>query len=540
MNKIFTQLIRQRGITDEFLRPHYDRLTSPDQLPDMTKAVERIKAALSKGERIIIYGDYDVDGVTASALMGQTLRLCGQKPELIDIMLPNRFRDGYGMSGQLVQRAKATGAGLVVTVDCGSANHQIIEELRSLGIDTIVTDHHECPTNLPPALALINPKRQDFTGPSTLKNLAGVGVAFMLARGLALAGLIATGQEKWLLDLVLLGTICDGMVLTGENRALCYYGLQVLGKTRRPGLQELMRTAGVHALTSDSIGFQLGPRLNAAGRLESAESSLELLQTPNRTRAAALAEKLEALNRQRREEQQSALSEILARGVSSDPVIVETGAWHEGVLGIIAGQLVERYHRPAFVLAPSEDGSLKGSGRSFGDFNLAAALEAVAGTTIGGGGHAAAAGVKLLTDRLAEFRAGIKQYYCSLHLPPQEKYFQIQADLDVTDLSDISLELIDALKQLEPFGAGNEEPIFCVKHPRILYLKPMGDHGQHLRIDIADSGGRSLKLVAFNTPTDWRYLDTDAEYDFFLRPIENNWNGVRSVEARLLDLRPSE
>ena len=218
MNKLFTQLVETRNLDDSFLHPKYENLTDPFLMPDMEKAIERIKSAVKTGEKVLIYGDYDVDGVTASTVMETTLILSGIKnPE---IMLPDRFVDGYGMSPRLIDRAKEIGATLVITVDCGSRNHQIIEELNTLKIDTIVTDHHECEATLPEAVAVINPKRQDFTGPTKLRDLAGVGVAFKVAEAMVKSGLIPSGQEKWLLDLVLLGTICDSMPLTGENRIL--------------------------------------------------------------------------------------------------------------------------------------------------------------------------------------------------------------------------------------------------------------------------------------------------------------------------------
>jgi len=269
MSKIFEQLLRKRGLDEKFLHPQYDNLTDPYILPDMNKAVGRIRQAVEQHEKILIYGDYDADGVTASTVMEAILRLAGVPQTDIDIMLPDRFADGYGMSPRLITHAQKQGAKLVITVDCGSRNHAIIDELNTLQIDTVVTDHHECGDDLPTAVAVVNPKRPDYADDDAgLKNLAGVGVAFKLAEALVKAGALPAGQEKWLLDLVIIGTICDNMILTGENRILGYYGLKVLEKTRRAGLRELKSKARVKNLTSESIGFQLGPRLNAAGRLQ--------------------------------------------------------------------------------------------------------------------------------------------------------------------------------------------------------------------------------------------------------------------------------
>ncbi|MBR0465739.1 single-stranded-DNA-specific exonuclease RecJ [Candidatus Saccharibacteria bacterium] len=538
MNKLFVRLLKSRGLTPDFLNPKYEQTTDPFTLPGIEAAVARIKQAIQNHEKILIYGDYDVDGVTASTLMEQTLLLAGVNPKNIDIMLPDRFADGYGMSPKLIEKAKDQKTTLVITVDCGSGNHAIVDELNTLNIDTIITDHHETPEKLPDAIAIINPKRKDHPT-SELKNLAGVGVAFKLAQALVKQNLIKEGQEKWLLDLVLLGTICDNMTLTNENRILCYYGLKVLEKTRRPGLRELMSKARVKNLTSDSIGFQIGPRLNAAGRLESANISLELLRTKSPTEAATLAAKLEDLNQRRRTEQQAATKEIKTRGIKEDPVIIETGHWHEGIIGIVAGRLVEDYHKPAFVLTEVEPGHFKGSGRSFGDFSLADALDYVRDTIVGGGGHAGAAGVRVEQEHLYAFREKLNAYYKSLHLKNQEQFLAPHADLALEDFSDLTLDFLADLKQLEPFGAGNEEPIFKLKNAQITGVTRMGADRNHLKLDLRDKNGKYLKLVAFYAPENWLNLDPDdpmLKIEPLIKLTENDFNGVKSVEARIIDL----
>ena len=536
MNKLFIRLLEARGLKPSFMNPRYDELSDPYILPDIDKAVDRIKKAIRENEHILIYGDYDVDGVTASTVMEGALKLAGVRPAHISIMLPDRFADGYGMSPKLIDRAKEQGNKLVITVDCGSSNHAIIDELNQLGIDTIVTDHHETKDTLPEALAIINPHRKD-NPTKDLQNLAGVGVAFKLAQALVKDGMIPAGQEKWLLDLVLLGTVCDSMLLTGENHTLGHFGLKVLARTRRPGLQELMRLAGVKNLNSESIGFQIGPRLNAAGRLESATISLDLLRAESPLTAAPLAEKLEQLNKKRKTEQISATREIAERGVKDEPVIIEAGKWHEGIIGIVAGRLVEDYHKPAFVLTETENGIYKGSGRSFGGFNLADALSYAKDSIIGGGGHARAAGVKVDSKNLYQFREQINEYYRSLHLTDQEEFFKSQADLNVSDFSDFTLDFLNDLQGLEPFGPGNEEPIFRLKDVELQNVTRMGAERNHLRLDLKDKNGKYLKLVAFFAPEKW--LQLDPQYDRIepvIKLTENDFNGVKSVEARLLDL----
>lgn len=537
MSKLFERLLESRGLGQDFLHPKYEGLVDPFILPDVKKAVDRIEKAIKNNEKILIYGDYDVDGVTSSTLLADALELAGVSLNNLDIMLPDRFADGYGMSPRLVKAAQKQGINLVITVDCGSRNHAIIDELNTLGIDTIVTDHHECDDSLPEAIAVINPKRPDFSYKNDdLRSLAGVGVAFKLAQGLVKKGLIPAGQEKWFLDLVLIGTICDNMVLTGENHILGYYGFKVLAKTRRTGLKELMEKARVKNLTTDSIGFQIGPRLNAAGRLDSAEKSLNLLRTKSPAESAKLADELEELNKKRKTEQQLAVKEISARGVSDDPVIIETGAWHEGILGIIAGRLVEEYRRPAFVLAEIENGIFKGSGRSFGDFNLAEALNFAKNSIVDGGGHSLAAGVRVKKEQLYEFREKINQYYRDLRLSDQEQYFRKRADLDVYDLSDLSLDFLEELKLLEPFGAGNEEPIFRICDATITNVSRMGADQNHLRLEMRDKKGHNLKLISFYAPEKWFTLTPEDRVSPLIKVMENDYNGVKSVEARILDI----
>ena len=536
MNKLFVRLLESRGFNPSFLHPKYEDLTDPFTLPDMDKAIKRIEEAIINNHKILIYGDYDVDGVTSSTLMEQALILSGINPNNIEIMLPDRFADGYGMSPKLITRAKNHNINLVITVDCGSHNHAIIDELNQLQIDTIVTDHHETPPDLPDALAIINPHRKDQPT-FNLQNLAGVGVAFKLAQALVAKNLIKSGQEKWLLDLVLIGTICDSMVLTGENRILGVYGLKVLSKTRRPGLQELMRRAGVKNLNAESIGFQIGPRLNAAGRLESANLSLNLLRASSPIESAPLADKLEQLNKKRKIEQNLATKEIASRGVNDDPVVIETGKWHEGILGIVAGRLLEEYSRPAFVLTELDSNIFKGSGRSFGDFNLADALDYAKDSIISGGGHAGAAGVKVDGKNLYRFREQINEYYKSLHLSDQSKYLKTHADLEVTDFTDLNLDFLEDLKSLEPFGPGNEEPIFHLKNTQLLNVTRMGAERNHLRLDLRDKNGKYLKLVAFFAPDKWLNLDPDYDrIEPLIKLTENDFNGVKSLEARVIDI----
>ena len=544
MSDLFKELVKARGISEEFLNPCYEKCVSPFLLPDAKKAVNRIRKAISDKEKVLIYGDYDVDGVTASVAMMDALMLAGLKD--VDIMLPDRFKDGYGMSERVIQEANKKGCRLVITVDCGSGNWKIIDELKKDGVDVIVTDHHELSGKVPDAVAVVNPKRRDIQNCVddweenmndifALRDLAGVGVVFTLARAMVEEGMIRRGQEKWLLDLVVIGTICDSMTMSVENRRLCYYGMKVLKKTRRAGLKELLKLLRKQEINSETIGFQIGPRLNAAGRMSSAQKALELLTAKTNVEAAKLVNELEELNRQRRSEQNRAVRDIEANGISDEPILICSGDWHEGVLGIIAGRLVETYKKPAFVFSEGDD-YLKGSGRSFGDFNLADALTVCKETIIRGGGHAGACGVTVEKNTFANFKDAINNYYNSLNLFEQDRFLDIKEDLAVSSLVEFNLDLLNELEQLEPFGVGNEMPIFLLQNMFVLDKSLMGENGQHLRLLIRGKGGKTLKTVAFNVPDKWRNVEKGQTTNLWVTLEKNEWNGTASVEGRILKI----
>ena len=537
MSKIFEEILAKRGVTEEFLRPKYS-LERAKKLPDIEVAVARIKAAVNQDETVLVYGDYDVDGVTASTIMCEALKLAGVKR--VEVMLPDRFIDGYGMSERCLERAVELKVGLVVTVDCGSNNAEVIKKLAEHKIDTIVTDHHELMNGVPErALAVVNPKRYSEDEADLekreLREICGAGVAFMVMQALVLEGLIPQNQEKWFLDLVLIGTICDSMVMNQINRELAYFGLIILQKTKRVGILELMRVAGVQKIDSEAIGFQIGPRLNAGGRMESAEISLKLLMSKERAEAAMLAEELNRLNGERRTAQRAALEEIL---VDSEPVIVAAGNWHEGVLGIIAGRLVEKYHRPAFVLGETE-GIYKGSGRSFGDFNLAEAIKAVNETLIGGGGHAAACGVKLKKEDLMRFKEAVNQYYRSLNLTEQEKYLEVTEDIQVDNLAELDVDLYEEMSVLQPFGQGNAEPIFELLNTKIKFVETLGTEKKHLKFTL-EKDGNLFKALVFNAREEWFNLDKNITYNVHINLVLNEWRGRKTVESRLLQIKKSD
>jgi single-stranded-DNA-specific exonuclease len=530
MTALFEQLLRRRGLDKDFLYPQYDKLFDPYDLKGVGEAVTRIRAARDADERIVVYGDYDADGVTSSALLKSALKRYGCKK--VEIILPNRFTDGYGLNMPAVDGIVERGAKLVITVDCGSGSEEVIATLRERGVDTIVTDHHEIPHVPKSAVAVINPKRGDKVG----RRMAGVGVAFALARALNMDtnGGTCDGQEKWLLDLVVIGTICDSMELRGENRILSYYGMKVLGKTRRLGLRELAQVAGVDLkrLSAHAIGFQLGPRINAAGRMGSADLALELVTATSRAKAFALARELDELNSERRKAQDAAVAEIEV--ADKDAVIVAQGKWHEGILGIIAGRLVEIYQKPAFAITELDDGRLKGSGRSFGEFSLADALEACGGgLLLGGGGHAGACGITLEKEKLEAFKKTINRYYKDLKLRNQERFLRRASDLRLNDLSGIGEELFEEICLLEPFGEGNEEPVF--EFEGILCSKRIMKD-KHLALTIRDDAKNSMKMMAFHASKEWMAVENGDKVRLQFVLAKNEWRGKVSIEGNVLSL----
>jgi len=437
---IFTQLLIARGLTDPseraaFLAPNYEQSKhDPFLLPDMAAAVERLKVAKEQGERVVIYGDYDIDGLTATAVLLEAFEAFGIKA---DAFIPNRFVEGYGLNSAAIRTLAEAKADLIVTVDCGSLSHEEIELARHLHVDVIVTDHHSVGETLPPAVAVINPKRTGHDYPFI--DLAGVGVAFKLVQALQteLDGL-PVGQEKWLLDLVAFGTVCDVVTLVGENRANVFWGLQVMQKTRRQGLKALMAVSGVTpaTLNARALGFGLGPRLNAAGRIETARLGLDLLTTKNPHIAMQLAEKLDLLNRERRAEQDRIFAEALeqAEKFADDPVLVLSDpSWSHGIIGIVAAKILERLKKPTFILQEMGEES-KGSARSYGDFSAVEGIRASDDHIIKGGGHKLAAGVTLRTEKIADFRTSLNEFYRLKKLENQLAHLDPAADVVVEAL----------------------------------------------------------------------------------------------------------
>jgi single-stranded-DNA-specific exonuclease len=495
-----------------------------------------IALAAERSERVVIYGDYDIDGLTASAIMIEGLAALG-----IDAVsyIPDRFEEGYGINQAALEQLQREGAGLVISVDCGITSVTEAAWAREHGLDLIITDHHTPGELLPEAVAVVNPKRPGDAYPWS--ELCGAGVAFKLVQALQQRlGKPEAGLEKWLLDLVALGTVCDIVELLDENRVLVTYGLRVLQLGRRPGIAALAAVAGVKPgeLRSYHLGYVLGPRLNAAGRLEHASQALELLLTHDATRAAVIAAELDELNQRRRDEQAAifAAANEQAQAYADDPVLVLADPdWSHGIVGIVASKLVEEHRKPVLVAQVLGD-HIKGSARSLGTFNMVAALQTKPQLFTKFGGHFFAAGYTLPTENLEDLRAMMNEAYLASGASSTEQA-ELEADLELDGLAEANWDTEAALALLEPFGAGNPAPLVTVRGVRAQQVRRVGADGAHLRLVLADNGGRYLTAIGFRLG----YLaDTINDTDNLVvtgRIEVNEFRGERSLQINVVTLK---
>lgn len=545
INPIILQLLWNRGLRnqkeiDEFLLPDYSQdLHDPFLFKAMNGAVERIKKAIDNGEKITIYGDYDADGVCATAILYLTLEKMGAN---LSYYLPDREKEGYGLNKDGVKKIINEGTKLIITVDCGITNIEEIDFINDFGVEIIVTDHHIPLENLPKALFIINPWVKDETYP--FKNLAGSGVAFKLSQALLKKIPIANNREafeKWLLDLVAVGSVADLVPLVGENRTLVKHGLVVLNKTPRPGLRHLIKIAGINLgeLDTRSIGFQIASRLNAAGRVDHANLSLEMILTKEVKKAQSLAEKLHKLNEIRQKKMETIFNEVkekVGEAPTDKIIIAYKENWPIGVLGLVSHKLTETYNRPS-ILMTIRDYEIKGVGRSIEEFNLIENLKEVEEFFVRYGGHAGAAGFTLKEknlDLLKEFCEKIKKIV-DHKLKESDIREKILIDSEI-NLEEITWRFYEEIIKFEPFGEENPLPIFLAKNLVIEQIEKIGKNSQHLKLIV--SGGK--KMLYFGQGERINHFQVGDKIDVVFILGESEWNGIREMEFKILDLKKHE
>lgn len=533
-------LLVQRGWSDpaeaeKFLHPRLEDMHDPSLLPDYEAARNEILGAKERGETIFIHGDYDVDGVTSASILDRFLRKVGCK---VVTHVPHRMKEGYGIHASAVEAAAASGAKLFLTCDCGISAFDQVDAAREAGMRVVVTDHHTVHDELPSAHAIVNPHRPGSKYPWA--ELSGAGVVLKLCAGL-------TREIGWpvemfyrnFLDLAALGTIADVMPLLDENRIIAYHGLQRLTDTKKAGLKALKQVTEISgAVTAYHVGFVLGPRLNAAGRIDDAALALDLLLENDELKAMELAKQIDVINSERRAEQTRIIEEAVAmvqeKGHDKRNVIlVGHKSWHAGVVGIVAGRLVEMFRRPAFVATVGEDGIRgKASGRSIPKFNLAQALQALS-PLLEGGGHAMAAGCSFEYDQIDEISLALHEYAAQFLTEDDFKIVRT-ADLEVK-ASEVSFEAVQQLRSMEPFGQANPEPVFVARDMTLTQIKQTRNP-LHPQLVLRNGTGRAIQAAGFNMGEKLTDVVAGATADILFRPCLEEWQGYTTLKWHVRDL----
>jgi len=527
-----------RGVDTEraaqrFLKPTLDDLHDPGSLRGLDSALARIEVALLSGERILVHGDYDVDGITSTFLLYSVLRDLGGA---VDYHIPHRTRDGYGLSDSAIGGAQRRGCSLIITVDCGITAVAAAERASALGIDTVITDHHEPPAALPRAAAIVNPRRPGCEYP--FKSLAGVGVTFKLAQALLQPrGGLERAREY--LDVVAIGTIADVVPLTGENRVLAVHGLERLNASPRPGLRALAEVAQLRGrITSREVAYGLAPRINAAGRMGNAEQGLRLLLAREAAEARACAESLQEDNDLRRQKDEEVLADALRRveaeldWPNSAALVLWSSEWHPGVIGIVASRLVERFHRPTVLVALNGDRG-RGSGRSLPGLDLNAMLGHCDDLLEGWGGHALAAGMSVRRERLPELRTRLEALVRE-HTPPGAFAPRLVVDAEIT-LNACTLGTVEWLERLSPYGLDNPEPLFRANGLVIESCAAVGG-GKHIRVTLRDATGRA-EAVGFGLGACAAEFPRGTRCQAVFALTRNEWQGETRVQLKLKGVR---
>ena len=533
---LLAAILAARGITGAdqsaaFLGDAAPQLADPMALPDMRAAADRIFQARTRGETVAVYGDYDVDGITSACLLTEYLDGIGLKTETY---IPDRLEEGYGLNTAAIARLHDRGVTLIITVDCGITAVAETEYARDLGVDMIITDHHECQAELPRAVAVVNPKRPDCPYPN--RDLAGVGVAFKLVCALA-------GDDQAMLEryaqLVAVGTIADVMSLVGENRQIVKRGLDQLRADPRPGLAALMELSGVtgRRIGANTVGFTLAPRINAAGRLGRTAHAAALILERDPRRARTLAEELCDMNRERQQLEADIWDEaarMLNGQTVTGPIVLARESWHQGVIGIVASRLAEAYQVPVIMISLDGDKG-KGSCRSYGGFNLFDALAACEEHLESFGGHALAAGLNVHRARIDDFRRALCEYYVN-HIPQGEDGLTLDLAVDHPRL--LTMECVESLEALEPWGNGNPRPALCILDGIMTAVTPIGG-GKHVRLRV-EKFGRGYDCVWFSRRAGELGVSIGDRVDIAFYPQISEFRGRKSVQLVMIDLRPAD
>ena len=536
-------LLVQRGYGDpaearQFLRPELESLSDPMTLAGMAEAVETIVRAVKAGHQILVHGDYDVDGQCASALLTRALRLAGARAEAF---VPHRMRDGYDFGPAGLARALEIGARLVITCDCGITAVETVRQAREADLDVVVTDHHLLGPEPPPATAIVDPQRPDDT--SGLGSLCGTGIAFKVVQALVGPLGLPSTLPLHFLDLAAVATVADVVPLVGENRILVRHGLKVLARSRWPGLRALAAVAGIHdaEIRASQVGFTLGPRLNAAGRIGDANDGLRLLLTDSMDEAMTLARRLEQLNAERQGIDQRILAEAIEHIETSVDLdrtaglVLASDSWHAGVVGIVASRVVERFGRPTFLIGL--DGEIgKGSGRSISRIDLHHVLGDCADLLERYGGHKMAAGVTIRRDRIDEFRVRFAEA-CARIIDPAGLGPEQRVDLEI-DLKDATDDLERLCRHLEPCGMGNPGPVFLTREARLVNWSYVGQKAEHLRGFLKGEGG-GVAAIGFQFADRVGWLGQDP-IDAAFRLERHEFRGQNYLQAKLVGLAPAD
>ena len=536
---IIARLLILRGITDaesaqRFLHPALDQLHNPFLLADMKTAVERLRRAVAQREKILVYGDYDVDGTMSAIILLAALRGLGA---VVEAHIPHRLNDGYGMRAAVIEEAAAKGVRVVVSVDTGIMEHAALTRARELGLDCIVTDHHLPDCHLPPACAILNPQCAGSGYPE--KVLAGVGVAFKLVQAL-LGDRLSGRLLQSYLKVVAIGTIADVVPLQGENRVIAHFGLEALRQPSQVGLQALLEVCGLDrcAISAGNLAFRLAPRLNAAGRMQDARDVIDLFTCSELEKAREIARRLDGFNRDRQRVEDEILREIVVvmdrhpEKKECHSLVWAGQAWHRGVIGIVAQRVVERYHRPALVVSV-EDGIGVGSGRSIRGFHLLKALASMPELFVRYGGHAGAAGFALPADRIAELEARFERYAREI-LTPADLEPTLRVDAEVSG-HDIDWTLYEALQTLAPFGCGNPTPVLATRDLRLVF-RPRILQEKHLKLRVA-RGPKSFEAIGFGMAERGAALVAGQTLDLAFTLDQNVFQDTTTLQLVLSEIR---